>query len=228
MSCDEARAGTNLDPHSVVGLFPELGGMGGIQVAGLLAWDAMVARTPWRLHAFHYGTRFDRATAPGGATVTRATSKAGAVIAALRKHWSADLLLVWHVSLLRLVPFFRLRRARLVVLLHGIEAWHRHDWLTRFLLRRVNRFLSVSSHTWSRFVLSHPNLQQAPWCLIHRGTASPLHGHTPPPQGRPAALMLGRIASSEAYKGHEPVIKAWHSVLQRIPEAQLWIAGDGD
>jgi phosphatidylinositol alpha-1,6-mannosyltransferase len=40
--------------------------------------------------------------------------------------------------------------------------------------------------------------------------------------------MLSRLSRAEDYKGHREVISAWPLVLKRMPDAQLWIAGDGD
>jgi len=40
--------------------------------------------------------------------------------------------------------------------------------------------------------------------------------------------MLGRLARGEEYKGHREVIAAWGEVWQRLPTAELRIAGDGD
>jgi phosphatidylinositol alpha-1,6-mannosyltransferase len=40
--------------------------------------------------------------------------------------------------------------------------------------------------------------------------------------------MIGRIARSEGYKGHDAVIAAWPRVLERIPGAQLRIIGPCD
>jgi glycosyltransferase involved in cell wall biosynthesis len=50
----------------------------------------------------------------------------------------------------------------------------------------------------------------------------------PPPDERPAALMIGRLQKAEDYKGHHQMIEAWPQVLEKIPDAQLWIAGSGD
>jgi len=44
----------------------------------------------------------------------------------------------------------------------------------------------------------------------------------------PIALMLGRLSRHEDYKGHREVIKTWPLVLQNMPNAELWIVGDGD
>jgi phosphatidylinositol alpha-1,6-mannosyltransferase len=36
------------------------------------------------------------------------------------------------------------------------------------------------------------------------------------------------MCRSEDYKGHRQVIEAWPTVLARVPDAQLWIVGEGD
>jgi phosphatidylinositol alpha-1,6-mannosyltransferase len=40
--------------------------------------------------------------------------------------------------------------------------------------------------------------------------------------------MLSRLAKREDYKGHREMLDAWPLVQQRLPTAELWIAGDGD
>ena len=52
------------------------------------------------------------------------------------------------------------------------------------------------------------------------------------PRGRgeikPVALVLGRMAAAERYKGHDALIDAWPRVVDAVPDAQLVIVGDGD
>jgi glycosyltransferase involved in cell wall biosynthesis len=43
-----------------------------------------------------------------------------------------------------------------------------------------------------------------------------------------AALIVGRMSASEAYKGHEELLRVWPRVVERHPRAQLWMVGDGD
>jgi phosphatidylinositol alpha-1,6-mannosyltransferase len=40
--------------------------------------------------------------------------------------------------------------------------------------------------------------------------------------------MVSRLVRGENYKGHREMLDAWPLVRQRIPTAELWIAGDGD
>jgi phosphatidylinositol alpha-1,6-mannosyltransferase len=43
----------------------------------------------------------------------------------------------------------------------------------------------------------------------------------------PAAIMISRLERQENYKGHREIIAVWPRVLQRIPDARLWIVGSG-
>jgi phosphatidylinositol alpha-1,6-mannosyltransferase len=136
--------------------------------------------------------------------------------------------LVWHVNLLRLVPFVRNIAGPVTLFLHGIEAWTKHDPLTRRLLCGVDGFLSNSNYTWERFLTFYPNLRKARHRTVHLGTLHGLSGVTPKSNERPTALMIGRMRRSEDYKGHRQMIEAWPLVLKENAEAQLSIVGDGD
>jgi phosphatidyl-myo-inositol dimannoside synthase len=142
--------------------------------------------------------------------------------------WPVRVVLVWHLGLLKLLPFFRVPRVKVVLFLHGIEAWRRQRWLTGSLLRRVDLFLSGSDYSWQRFTHAHPWCTQAIHQTIHLGLGTSLPEDCPAPGTPPAAFMLGRLLKSENYKGHWEMIQAWPRVIQRIPDAELWIAGDGD
>ena len=187
----------------VLGVYPALDGIGGVQASGRLARAAL-----------------------GGASIeVSAANRVGAVLAALRATSSVETVLVWHVSLLKLLPFLRLsRRTRVVAFLHGIEAWRPVGRLAR----RVDLFLSNSEFTWQRFVTANPQLETAAHRVVPLGIGVRLLGESVEPAEVPAALMLGRLARSEDYKGHREVLAAWPHVLQSLPDAQLWIAGEGD
>jgi phosphatidylinositol alpha-1,6-mannosyltransferase len=135
---------------------------------------------------------------------------------------------VWHIGLLKLLPFFRAPNARVALFLHGIEAWTKHDWLTRTLLRRIDLFLTNSDHTWRRFLETNPLMEQSPHMTTHLGLLESVRGGIPKPDDLPIALMVGRLRKSEDYKGHREVFGAWPHVLRWAPTAQLWIVGAGD
>jgi phosphatidyl-myo-inositol dimannoside synthase len=219
----------------ILGLFSSLLHPGGVECSGRIAWQGIVDRVGGdraRLCCYeprnqNRGVEEEADLKGSGHTREVALSKFGALAMALRRRWRADTILVWHLHLLRLVPLFRLPKARVVVFLHGIEAWRRTDWLTRRLCSRVHLFLTNSHYTWAQFVQSHPRLQSIAHRIVHLGLDTPLPAQPVSPSQPPAVLMLGRLAQGEDYKGHREVITAWPVVCERIPNAELWIAGNG-
>jgi phosphatidylinositol alpha-1,6-mannosyltransferase len=156
------------------------------------------------------------------------TSKHGAIWAALSRNWRTPLVCCWHVHLLRLLPFLRVRNASVALFLLGLEAWQPFDWYTRRLLRRVDLFLSISEFTWQRFLAFHPEMADRPHRIVALGCGEPVPQPAPPPTAPPAALIVARAARSENYKGHRELIGVWPRVLAQLPQAELWIAGSGD
>ena len=215
---------------AILGLFPDIEEIGGVQLSGRVAWEKIVdpADSHFKdVSLFSYGRR-KRSLTYNGANEIHVSSRLGGIIAALRERATFQLVLVWHLSLLKLLPFFHVPGAKLVVFLHGIEAWRRQNWFIRRLLKRVDLFLANSSHTWERFVSFNTELTNAQHCTVHLGVGLPLTGPTPEPSETAAALMISRLVGSEDYKGHRSMIAAWPRVLERKPGAQLWIVGDGD
>jgi phosphatidyl-myo-inositol dimannoside synthase len=230
--------------HGLLGLFPSFTEPGGIQTSGKVAWEGILeGLAPGsrgalgqdrHAYLFSYGKKA-RARHHGAGEkdadswhTVRAGSRLEAALAALRLRWPVRLVLVWHIGLLRLLPFFRVGDARVAVVLHGIEAWRPLDWLTRALMRRIGLFLSDSDHTWDRFVGANPRCARIPHQTVYLGILSPVVASVAAPGHPPAVLMLSRLLRSEDYKGHREMIDAWPRVLDRMHDAELWIAGDGD
>jgi phosphatidylinositol alpha-1,6-mannosyltransferase len=217
-------------PTEILGLFPAFKvETGGIQVSARVAWDVLRTgfATPHSVRGFQFGAANGHTSGNNGLMLSARTGP-GAVAAALSRRWGANLVLVWHVALLRLLPFLRVPRARVIQVLHGIEAWRPQDWLTRRLLGRVDLFLSDSDHTWQRFLECNPGLHRAGHRTLRLGLDEPVAGRVPSPADPPSVLMVSRLLRSEDYKGHREVIGAWPLVLRREPGAELWIAGEGD
>jgi phosphatidylinositol alpha-1,6-mannosyltransferase len=198
----------------VVGVFPSFKPFGGVQASGREAWQAIVSRMG-EGRACLLGYEPER-------------GKTLAALEALAMRPKSGTLLVWHLQLLKLARVIAGPAARVVVFLHGIEAWRRQDSITRWALRRVNLFLSNSEHTWERFANLNPAFRDAPHATVHLGAEASLEIAPPAPAPKPVALMLGRMLRSEDYKGHRQMINAWPRVLEGLPEAELWIAGGGD
>jgi len=209
---------------SVLGLFPQFGEghLGGIQASASVAWQAVSDRSSAELLVY------SRNNGHGAASVGANSSRLGAIRTALHRKDGADLLLVWQIGLIKLLPFLRHDKGKIALFLHGIEAWKKQDLLTRRLTRKVDLFLSNSDYTWSRFLSHNPELSGARHQTVPLGIGEPRTNLVPPPRSRPAALMLSRLSRAEDYKGHREVIDAWPLVLRLQPEAELWIAGTGD
>lgn len=195
--------------------------IGGVQTSGRAAWAALAAALP--ADSAHLLTL----PAPAVGRLGRVRSKTGAVMEALRWRQLAEFALVWHIGLLKLVPLLRARPQRVALFLHGIESWRRHGAATRLLLGRVDLFLSNSDYTWERFLAHYPELASRAHRTVHLGLDEPA-APAPTPAGPPAALIIGRLARSEDYKGHRELIAAWPLVRGALPDAELWVAGEGD
>jgi phosphatidyl-myo-inositol dimannoside synthase len=201
---------------ALLGLFPawDPGPIGGVQRSGREAWEAILQHTGSdAAHALCYAPR---------------SSKTRAVLRAMKVITPPQTVLVWHLDLLKLLPFLDLSHSRVALFVHGIEAWRQHDWITERLFRRVDLFLSNTDHTWQTFLQHYPAAAAVPHATVHLGLESALESSGPGPAAVPAALMLSRLDATQNYKGHRQMLAAWPEVLTHMPAAQLWIAGGGD
>ncbi len=132
---------------------------------------------------------------------------------------------VMHVHLAPIARLLSLRGAKQVVFLHGIEAWRPLRRRERLALSGKMRMLANSTRTATLFKTANPTLPEPTVCLLGVGPG------VPPVRwaGEPGfALIVGRLAAAESYKGHDVLIDAWPLVLAAVPGAKLVIAGDGD
>jgi phosphatidylinositol alpha-1,6-mannosyltransferase len=215
---------------NVLGLFPYFGpeAVGGVQASARIAWSAVSGQANGHSTLLTYDNENKRTKTANGAEGLHVNSKTGAIYKALSSKWSHSLVFVWHLGLLRLVPFLRLPNARVVVMLLGIEAWKEQRGLTRKQLDKVDLFLTISDHTWRTFIEYNPQYASKPHQTVLLGIGDADISRTPQPSGSPAALMLSRLSKAEDYKGHREVIRAWPRVLENSSAAELWIVGDGD
>lgn len=210
---------------SAFALFPSLDpALGGVQVSALVGLPSL---TEGAFETIVFGTDPMNAVAVGQHSIIE-SEKHRLLSRVAARPWQADILLVWHIRMLKLLPWLRGFRGRVIMFCHGIELWRRHGWLTRRLLRRVDLFLSNSEYTWNRFLEHAPYLRGRPHITTALGFGSALCGPAPDPGTVPSAVILGRMAKGEDYKGHRELIAAWPKVLASIPNAHLDIVGDGD
>jgi glycosyltransferase involved in cell wall biosynthesis len=154
--------------------------------------------------------------------------------------WSGgpvDLVICAH---LYLVPaawlFARLSRARLALIIYGLEAWSPSPkLLVNQLVRRVDNFISITRYSAEKFAswskipmdrsfilppcvdLSQFQPKQRDLNLIAR------YGL----QGNKVIMTMGRLAACERYKGFDEVIELMPRLLERVPGLKYLVIGDG-
>lgn len=217
----------------MLGLFPYFGpdAIGGIQASAKIAWDAVAGEIRSQQgHAtlFCYADTNNHKHSFEDKDKFIANSKPNAIYQAFSRRWYYDSVFVWHIGLLKLLPFFRLEHPEIVLMLHGIEAWESQDWFVNRQLNKVQKFLTFSDYTWKKFLQVNPQFSNKRHLTVNFGISTPLTSSTCSPGKPPATLMLSRLSRSEDYKGHREIIRAWPRVTEKIPNAELWIAGDGD
>ena len=111
------------------------------------------------------------------------------------------------------------------VFLHGIEVWEPLVAQRREALLRANLLLSNSATTVAAARAVNPWLPEVrvTWLGVPRRESAVPAGELPP-----VALIVGRMASVERLKGHDPVLDAWPDVRERVPDARLLIVGSGN
>jgi phosphatidylinositol alpha-1,6-mannosyltransferase len=136
-----------------------------------------------------------------------------------------DFIVFTHVDLARamlVLPF--LRNVPYAVFIYGVEVWRPLDRWRRTSLERAAAILAISEYTVRKAREANPWLPEAK--VVWLGAAEregPVRQ-----KATPIVLILGRMASTERYKGHDALIDAWPRVLAIVPNARLVIAGDGD
>lgn len=210
---------------SVVILTPNLSGRDGISRLARLVTAAFGDATVLALHEPPALTRFD------GARVRGAGGRGWRFVAsALRRAASADrhtTVIVTHLHLAPASLAFAARGAPVTTLLCGVEAWTPVSRLQRAALDRAARLIAISRFTRDGFQAANPHFEGRAIGVCHLGV-EPLAGAAPAEAGPPSALIVGRMAGDERYKGHDPLLEIWREVAAAVPGASLRIVGDGD
>lgn len=149
-----------------------------------------------------------------------------------------DLVICGHINLLPVAAILAFRlRVPLVLLAYGIEVWDRPvSRFKRHLLTRANTVWVISAVTRER-MRAWSGLPEERFALLPNAIHMGRYGIAPPRQdlvnryrlaGRKVLLTLGRLSSSERYKGIDEVLEAMPTLLALEPELVYLIAGDGD
>jgi len=234
----------------IIGLFPELLGVGGVQEAGRLtaaALSAIALRRGW-------STDFLSLSDPPGAQVLQTDQrrisfrgfgrgKARFVLSAMRRarrfaHTQTIITLAAHPNLA--FPAAWMKRVapglKILVMSHGVEVWKPLPSLRRGALLRANLVLAPSTDTARKLteVQGFPTdkVRVLPWSLNRaflRLAADPAKLAVPAgfPEGR-VILTVGRWAASERYKGADELIHAVARLRTSVPGLHLVAVGGGD
>ncbi|HXP71538.1 MAG TPA: glycosyltransferase family 4 protein [Candidatus Dormibacteraeota bacterium] len=157
---------------------------------------------------------------------------ASAIAAAIS--WTPDLIICAHIGVApagRIIQ--KLTRIPYWVILYGIEVWGELSLSKQRALRAAQRLVSITRFTLgatiARHSLDNPRALILPPTLPKENTPLSATARTSSDDAQPPmVLTVGRVASSERYKGHDVMLEAWPSVLRRLPDALYWIAGGGD
>lgn len=143
-----------------------------------------------------------------------------------------------HINLLpAAVPLARLHRARLTLIIHGVEAWTPTPRpLVNLLVRHVDDFISVSRYSaelftgWSKLPFERayilPNCVDLASFAPRRPDANLVRRYGL--EGCRVILTVGRLSSLERCKGFDEVIELMPRLLPRYPNLRYLIVGDGD
>jgi phosphatidylinositol alpha-1,6-mannosyltransferase len=209
----------------VIVLTPNLAGRDGVSRLARLVTRAFDTATVLALHEPAATTSFERAEVRGG---DGRTSRF--VAAAVRAAAAADshtIVVAVHLHLSPAALAFTARGAALTTVLCGVEAWKPLTWMQRAAIDRTEHLIAISAHTGDRFRTANPPFANRAIDICHLGVEDArgggITGDRPP-----TALIVGRMASDERYKGHDALLEIWPEVVRALPNATLRIVGDGD
>lgn len=229
--------------HGVVGLFPELGGPGGIQrgcrhIAAVLAAQAGSGAEAYQFLSLNdpAGGQRDSVGDVGFAFRGFARGKLGLAVSGIAAGRRAPLVFAAHPNLAPVGwAAKKIFGTRLAVMVWGIDVWERLPFLRRTALRNADVVLAISRDTANKVmeVQGVPSekvrilplaLEPAFWQAAQRRDAALPPGF---PKGR-VLLSVARLAAAEGYKGVDTVIQALPKLAATIPDVQYVIVGDGD
>jgi len=176
------------------------------------------------------------ATPPGVHQERARPNRGPYLISALRAAISkrADIVFCGHIYMAPLCALIaRLTRAKLIVQMHGIEAWRKPSRLRRAaveasdLVLCVSRFTRASVLGWAEIaperVVVLPNTVRVEFAPAD-GSLRSVWGL----QDKRVLLTVGRLDARERYKGHDRVIDAIPQLVAAGHDVVYLIAGEGD
>jgi glycosyltransferase involved in cell wall biosynthesis len=222
--------------RSAIILTPQMIGADGVSEITRQIVAALQPHLGGELNALEVWSLMDEAAPRGleNAIRFRAAGRSRVAFAgfALRAAPAADantVVVALHAHLLPIALPLVAAGARLVPVLLGIEAWKPLSRLERAAFQRSWRAAAISRHTIEGFRAANPELRDMAIRVCHPGVREHAdEGKRSASSSAPIALIAGRMASDERYKGHDELIEAWPQVRAAVPGATLVVAGGGD
>lgn len=154
-----------------------------------------------------------------------------AVVARLTLSRRRSALYFDHIGPARALAFVpRALLPRYAIQLHGIEIWRRLSRDRQRVLENATFLVANSAYTAARareFLPARHRLRVVPLGIEPPLPAAPADAAVLAGAGEGYALIVGRIAGSEGYKGHDELLEAWPEVRRHLPRARLVVAGSG-
>jgi phosphatidyl-myo-inositol dimannoside synthase len=245
-----------IDSTSIIGLFPQLLGPGGVQEAGRITAAALreiAARRDWlttflslndspgehALETIEAPDAIDRRISFEGFDRTKGRFTAAAILRARRASRSGRVILLATHPNLALPSSLAQQlsgQCKSIVMTHGVEVWKPLLSLRRRALLRANLVFAPSRYTAQKLNqiqrVPAAKIRRLPWPLnpaFLRMSDSPDSLPLPAdfPRGR-VVLTVGRWSYSERYKGTDDLIQAIGRLRTTVPDLHLVAVGDGD
>ena len=130
-------------------------------------------------------------------------------------------------------PALLFRKARMtgpyILVLHGIEAWHRMKPAVRAAAAGASRIVATTRFTANEFARAN-DIPEDRFSVIPLAVGDSRTAATTPPQmdGELRVLTVGRLSADDAYKGFDMLISAASQARAGGANIQLRIIGDGD
>lgn len=236
----------NSPKRRIIGLFPQLLGVGGVQLAGRLTATAL------REIASRHGLACDFFALNDSPSQQDVPADSGPIpirsfernkidfvrqaLAAARNN--GRVVVAAHPNLA--VPAALIKGVcsgiKTIVMSHGVEVWQPLSPVRRSSLRLADLILAPSRYTEQKLVevqgIAAQQIRRVPWpvnpaILPLAVRAAGLPRLPAFPQGK-VILTVGRCSSNERYKGADSLIRAVAQISSTIPDVALVAAGTGD
>lgn len=208
---------------------------GGTAVVGRLTVGAAAdwtAESGWDLEVLDFGPDEPTSVAVPVRRLPGRRVRLAAALLVEQRAGRAAAIVFDHLGPARLQAWMpRSLRAPYLVWLYGIEAWRPLSGDRARALAGAAERLAISEHTARLVKEKNPwldGVRVVPLALEERGPDGRVDEALLGRCGDGYFLIVGRMAASERYKGHDALLRAFRDVQKAAPAARLVVVGGGD